>query len=444
MNNSFSNNILPQNHEMWKTHLVIGYYIILGIIQTLWLNPTAFPPIALRLSMIVLPVAPLFFKKEFVPFVYIFFITLRLYLSTDYSYLPDIYSVKLYIYLLLILLLFHNSFSRIHMEGKKLLFLIFLLYCVIIDFINNGDVGNGAIFYLLALLLLPFLNSRESVEIAIVGYVSVNIILSIYYYLLYDQFLYSWNTQEYLERSGWADPNYFSIHLGIGFMFCQALFFGIIKTQYIKIWKPILIIGSFSIFLAAVMTGSRAGLLSILIITFLSMLTSQKSFKYNLIPFIIIPIAIYSVFKSEYARLILYRIFEEGNLETAGERTTIWAHVLSSFDLHGFSSFLFGGGWMHRLELTNGMDTHNEIIGILCDYGVIGLLLFITLFVITCFNPVYKTFKFNIYIPIVYLVLIMLSLSPSQYPLMPIYIAWLLSSNKLFTVNTENFTNSTI
>ena len=95
MNNSISNNILPQNHEMWKTHLIIGYYIILGIIQTLWLNPTVFPPMALRLSMIALTVAPLFFKKEFVPFVYIFFITLRLYLSTDYSYLPDIYSVKL-------------------------------------------------------------------------------------------------------------------------------------------------------------------------------------------------------------------------------------------------------------------------------------------------------------------------------------------------------------
>ncbi len=431
MDNISTEVIIEQEDQQYK--YIIGYYFVLGIIQALWTNQHAFPPMALRLLITALVLLPMFFKKEIIPFVLVFSMTLRMYLSTKYSYLPDISSINLYFLCVLGLLVWHRSLlTNITLKKEDSLPLfILIIFGVIIDLLNNGVLGRASSFYIFAFSLLFFYKDRESVEYGLAGFVMVSIFLAAYYYIMYDQFLEDWNRDEGLERSGWADPNYFSIHLGIGLMFSLSLLFGILKTVYIHIHHYILIFGSFVIFLAIVMTGSRAGLLSSLAIFFIAIWQSDKSLREKIIPILFIPFIIILVLMSGYGQLILYRLFVEENIDTAGGRTAIWQLALSNFPVQDWSYFLFGGGWMHRVNLTNGMDTHNEIIGVLCDYGVIGLVISITLYISILANKVYDNIRFRLYIPMIYLFLMFVSLSPSRYIIMPLFTSWLIMSYKM-------------
>lgn len=408
------------------------YYLVLGVFQTLWTNQSAFPPMPLRLGMTLLVFGPLLLRKELIPLVFIFFITLRMYLSTDYSYLPDIYSIRIYLFILIGLSIFHyrvwESFD--FRSPGVMAFMVFIFLWLLVDLLN-GEIGKGTQFFIIAFLLLPFLQERRALEMVVGGYILVNLLLAIYYYVMYDKFVSTFSAAEGLERSGWADPNYFSIHIGIGFMMCMTCLFGHIKTSYLKFNRYLLIAGAFATFFAIMMTGSRAGLLSALGITILVVIFSDNKIQYKLLPLLVIPVVLYFVFKSRYAQLILYRLFLQGNMDTAGNRTTIWSVVFDNFFNQDVGHILLGGGWWHRLQITGGLDTHNEWIAVLCDYGIVGLTLLFVIYARIIMNKAYRGVALRLYVPFVYLLLMCVSLSPSQYPLMPLYIAWLIQSYRI-------------
>lgn len=419
-----------ENHS---TVQVILYYTLLGVIQALWTNQAAFPPLVLRTGMIILVFGPLLLKREYIPFVYIFFITLRLNLSTAYSYLPDVHSTSIYLLILIALSFVHRgvwSKFRFGNHGVRILAFSILLWAIV-DLLNNGEIGSGASYFFLAFLLLPFLQDRKSFELSICSYIIVNLLLAIYYYVMFNKFTAAWGA-EGLERSGWSDPNYFAIHLGIGFMMSMSCLFGFVKTVYIRLSKFLLIISAFSIFFAIMMTGSRAGLISTIIISSLLIFFSKNKAKYKLLPVLIFPIILYIVFTSQFAQLILYRLFEEESFSTAGDRVGIWETVFLHFDTQNFGYILFGGGWFHRTVLTNGADTHNELLAVLCDYGIIGVVTSIILYVSIIVDKAYKGNGMRPYLPFLYLLLMIVSLSPSQYPVMPMFLAWLMMSYILY------------
>ena len=95
---------LNTHKDIRTTNGWIIYFIILGIIQSLWTNLSAFPPLPLRLIMIAAVFTPAFIKYDLVIFIIPFSLILRGNLSSEYQYLPDIYSYYIYICLEIILI----------------------------------------------------------------------------------------------------------------------------------------------------------------------------------------------------------------------------------------------------------------------------------------------------------------------------------------------------
>lgn len=430
MNKNSHNSPQLTRKETRLSNLYLIYYVVLGVIQSLWISRSSFPPLVLRLGMSLMVFGPLLFKKELIPFAFVFSITLRQHLSTEYSYLPNIYSVNVYLLILVLLSVVHyDVWKRFNFKTSGVLtFAAIIFIWTVSDLINKGSIGNGACFLLIAFFLLPFLADRKAVEYVIGAYIFVSMILAIYYFFMYDSFAVTWNVNEDIERSGWSDPNYFSIHIGIGFMMSMACLFGIINTVFVKYHRVLLIAGAFIIFFAIMMTGSRAGLLSSFVITLLVIVLSKNKAQYKLVPIIVLPVILFILFKSRYAQLVVYRFFSEDTLSSGGGRLEIWSMALENYIQQDIWHLLFGGGWWHRANLTAGSETHNEWLAQLCDYGLIGLFLTIALYVKIVFNKAYQGLTSRLFITFVYYLLMMVSLSPSQYPIMPMYTSWLIMS----------------
>ncbi len=130
---------------------------------------------------------------------------------------------------------------------------------------------------------------------------------------------------------------------------------------------------------------------------------------------------------------LLFRVFEQGNLETGGDRTTLWLRVIQNYGQQPFINQLLGGGYWHRVKLSGGFETHNEIIAIFADYGFVGLILFI-LAIISMLIQGGENSKIAVLTTIYYLLMIV-SLSPFQYVNAGFFLVWIYSLKFTSSVN---------
>lgn len=415
---------IVESFKKEKLNAWILYFIFLGVIQTLWTNPSSFPPLPFRLIMTIGVFIPILFRRDLVLFVFPFFIILRGQLSTSYQYLPDIYSYSFYILLIIAAIIFHiKSLGRLDIKSILPL-LLFCIYVVFVDIFATMEIGKYAINIFIALLISLFIKTEREISILSAAIISVCLLLAVYYMVMYDTFLETWNTEEKIERSGWNDPNYFSILLGTGFMIATLYLLDYLKCDLWIFNKKILIVSCVLIFTAVVMTASRAGFLSIFFITVLAIIKSKPRLITILAStFMILAVAIL-LYRFGIFDTLIYRMFEQGNLDTGGERTTIWAKALENFQLQPFHNQLFGGGYWHRVELTGGMETHNELIAVITDYGLIGVAIF--LFLILSMFSMSGRYSQVRNVAAVFYLLCIVSLSPFQYINIGFLIIWIL------------------
>lgn len=408
----------------------IIYFIILGIIQSLWTNLSAFPPLPLRLIMIVATFAPAFIKYDLVIFVIPFSLILRGNLSSDYQYLPDIYSYYIYICLEIILIFWHYKKIKI-INYKYFIPLIFIMiYMGFIDIIYNGEIGKYSIHIFISALLIPFIRTEKNIHLLSAALISVCAILSIHYFIMYDTFLETWNKTNEIERSGWNDPNYFSIMLDSGFMVSIMYIINSLNSKYFIFNKKTLIIISVIIFIAVVMTASRAGFLCFILLLIAVLTTSKIKFHWYIIGTLIIYSVFMYVYKSGVANTLIFRFFEEGNANTGGGRTEIWGAGLNNFNSQSWIKQVFGGGYWHRAQLTNGRESHNEFIAMILDYGYLGIILFLTMIISLC--KIKKGKILLILLPVFYFIMSNISLSQFQYLNIGFILIWITSIKMYF------------
>lgn len=409
-----------------KTNVWITYYIILGIIQALWTNPSTFPPLPFRLLMVGLVFGPMLFKKQCVIFGIPFFLILRGQLSTDYQYLPDIHSYNFYIPLLLILLLIHCRKIQIQQVKVFLPLITMIFYMWVVDLLGVGSCGNYVINLFIALLFSTFLSSKEDSNILACALIAICALLAVYYLLMYDKFLETWNYSEGIERSSWNDPNYFSTLLSVGFFLSSLQLLNYINTGFFLYNKYTLVVLMCICYLAIVLTASRSGFLVSSIILIIIIMSKSRLHLSTLLYFILISFAfIYFMYVYGAFDTLIYRMFEQGNMDTAGNRTTIWQEVVQNYQMQPFYNQVFGGGYWHRVKLSGGMEMHNELMAIWADYGYVGLAIFISLIVSMISS---KNTSFNIrLISTFFYVMMILSLSPFQYVNIGFFIVWIFS-----------------
>lgn len=403
----------------------IIYYIVLGIIQAMWTNPTTFPPMLLRLGMIFATFFPILIHYELLLFAFPFTLILVGNLSTKYQYLPDINSSFFYILIELLFLIIHKNKIRKNNLLYIIPMIILMAYMGFIDVLYNGELGKYAINIFLVVLFIPFVQTKKDFHLLSASLLSVCCLLAIYYIVMFDQFLITWNASENLERSGWSDPNYFATLLDIGFFISIVYLFDYIKGDFFIFNKYLLTFVCIVIFLAVVMTASRAGFLSYIILLVILLLSTRiKWYGYVMICATAL-LVFYYMYTEGVFDLLLYRLLEDESIETGGSRITIWNSALANYNCQPFYKQFFGGGYWHRISLGSGEDMHNEFLGILMDYGLIGIILFI------CYLFTMLSFKTNIFslrnIALLFYLLMIVSLTPFQYVNVGFLLVWIAS-----------------
>ena len=407
-----------------SNNLWILYYIVLGVIQAMWTNLSAFPPLPFRLIMIGAVFVPMFLKREMVIFGIPFFVILRGQLATDYQYIPDIHSYSIYIPLLLMLLVVHKR--QVTNQYLKLFapLICLTIYIFVCDLLNNYELGVYVINLFIVILFSLFISSKEDLNILSAALVSVCTLLAVYYILMYDQFLDTFNETENIERSGWNDPNYFSTLLGVGFLISTLYLLGYVKSSIMIFKRYFLIAMMIVIFIAVVLTASRAGFISVSLILLYSLVKSRPKFSTIIISVVLIYIVIYILYRLGFFDTLLFRLFEQGNMDTGGNRTLIWGKAMENFGSQSLFSQFFGGGYWHRAELSGGHELHNEMLAIMTDYGYAGLLLF-SLLILSMITGNDYSCKIR-RLSTIYYLLIIISLSPFQNVNIGFFIVWII------------------
>lgn len=408
----------------------LAYYIFLGIVQAMWTNLYSFPPFVYRLAMIAAVFIPMLSNRDLVTFGFPFFLILRSQLSTPYQYLPDSNSFIFYVPVLIILVIIHwKSIQPINIK-RYFPIIMLMLYMGIIDLICTGESGNYTQNLFVILIFSFLLKNRHDLDILSSALISVCAISAIYYLIMYNQFLVTWNSTEGIERSGWKDPNYFSTFMNIGVTLSLFYILRYLKSSIFILNKKFLLILCILISVAIVLTASRAGFFILLSILLISVFTSKIKFKIKTIGIILISLVALGMYSMGIFDTLLFRIFEQGNIGTGGERTNIWTTTINNFGLQNYVTQLFGGGYWHRVTLTGGVETHNEFLAILTDYGIIGLVIFLCMIVNMFSLKKSINFKIGNIASVLYLLSIV-SLSPFQYINIGFLILWIINVKKL-------------
>ena len=216
--------------------------------------------------------------------------------------------------------------------------------------------------------------------------------LSLLYLFNYDKFVEDYDASKGLERSGWIDPNYFSCILGMGVLSSLIL---MIKYSHDRIlMRCVYVVAMVVPLFVQVMLASRGGILAISVSISVLLLFSQVKVKYKILLIGFIACLISWMYSNGYFQLLEYRI--QNDAGGGSGRLDIWTSKLNAFVNDGnIFHWIFGLGYQSGFELTafegSVVGFHNDFIALLCEYGIIGLFIFLYWLLL----PIFRTSNEN-------------------------------------------------
>ena len=361
---------------MKQKRYIFIYYALLLLILASRQTATTAPPMVLRLAFMAAAIVPALLVKEMCyPAILTMFYTISLN-GFAYSYMPS--TLSLYVIMTLVITVF---FSRHIKTGTIPVFiLLFAIYTFVIDLLF-GVVGNGSAFfqdtfYCFVLMVCFLILCNRDIDSALsqlpLCFAVTTIVLSFAYLTHRDQFV----IQEIgdMERTGWEDPNYFGVALGMGTIV------GMIK-MFSGEWKSISIVEK-AIYIAVIvisvptlaLNGSRGAMLSVTMGFVVLLLFSKAKLSYKIVFIVVAALAVVYLYNNQYFELMEYRIMNDEG--TGSGRTEIWSKKLQAFASGNPLKMIFGYGHDEGLEISGiRVGFHNDYIGFLVDYGFIGLVL---------------------------------------------------------------------
>jgi hypothetical protein len=398
---------------MTKNNILNLYYFTLIGVSLIMLLLSIQTSILVRLLFFIIAWLPLFVNKYankyYVPSVFLYSLVINDNLMEGVSFLPSSQSYFYYTIALIIILIINISiFDNGATIGKKyFLFVIVCFYFAAIDIINKGEIGRYALLFMYILFIYPFLNSRKTINYVLITYVMIAVKLSILLFVLKDQFAHSLSG---LERYSWIDPNYFASTIGIGFTIALLYSLRYIEIKNILVKRNILVVIQFLSLTTIALTASRGAIVGVGIVLIITLLYSNLKTYKKFIFILSFTIIVLSMLVLGYFDVIVYRFVEEDTLNSGSYRTLIWGNIFKGFFALPIYSQLFGSGYEYSMVLSNGMLAHNEFIGLLSDYGIVGVGL-VVLILKNCFTSK-KIFLSSSNILLVYFLLIAMTLNP--------------------------------
>lgn len=349
------------------------YYSILLVVLCSWSDTGNSPNTIFRLAYLAALVFPIFkARPNMLPHILICFTSISIY-GYSASYLPTEYYYYTYIVLFLCILPFKNKKNHIKIP---LVLIILATYTLVIDFIVYGKLENIQYGLFLIIFLMFFVSKDNKYNyLYMYVYIVITLTLCYFFFAVGDQFVVELLGQ---DRVMWKDPNYMGSLAGVGIVCSYHL---LTSKQYTKnIFKYILLA---TICIGTVMllkNASRGAVLcvasGIIIITLFSKIGLKKRIAITLLVLL--------------SAALMYQLGLFGALEeriihdedrTGSGRTIIWAYKTSLFLEKPIYNILTGlgfrGGFM--LGFVDGYGFHNDFIAFFVDYGIIGIILFISL-----------------------------------------------------------------
>lgn len=296
--------------------------------------------------------------------------------------------LKYYIFILIVLILLNTKYFRIKTYHYMYIFW-FLYKCTSLIWTLDYEMFRTHIVSHIGMLLWLFCLTainlkQEMIEGFImsswIGSISIGT-LSLFFSSAYHGYV---EERQVLTLFGQqCDPNNLAAYLAVAY--AVSLYWLLSGKKHILLRWSGLFVNAFAMF----KTGSRTGLVTLALVTVLMLLMSFKKASFTLVLrylflFGIVLLVLYFIIENYIPQNIFDRLFEFDTYEGGSNRDFLWENAWGLYT-QGLNPF-FGAGWGAYFNY-NGVGTvpHNTYLGMLCDVGIIGVVLF--------FGPIAKAVK---------------------------------------------------
>lgn len=404
-----------------------------------WTNLDSAPPMMLRLGFLGAVLYPAYKDYSLLPVALVCFWSLAVN-GYAYSYMPTM--TYLYAYVVVVFYFFQRNkeYRCLLVFWEWRFYMMFLIYIVLIDVITNSTIEPLTYSFVILCMFPLYIRKIDDriINMFSIVFMVVTIVLSYYSLTTQEQFAGEYGNFEGIERSGWTDPNYLAMVVGMGAL---EGFYNVLSRQQRGKWYVYLGMIAFLISIPAMLLiASRGAFICLLgglaILLFFS--NTQKRYKL-LCVFAAICFIVY-LYSNSYFDLMDARMEEDDG--TGSNRTLIWTKKILYFAQEGnIFNYFFGLGANEGLTLgtSKRWGFHNDYVSFLVCYGVVGLFMF--LYFLLC--PVLRANKlsesrFHVYANVLYVALASFTLEPISFGIF-YYYAFL-----FYTLLIAMFSNSVI
>ena len=349
----------------------------------------------------------------------------------SYSYMP--YELNVYLLTTLFVLISGNYINDSH---KSLwlppILVAFTSYVFLVDLIfgsayGNAELLNNNLYSLLLILMFQSMlnkNQESALRLFPLCFAITSLYFSYIFFTHLSQFA-SFYGDSGLVRSGWKDPNYLGMMIGMGTL--SSLMFVFNKyTKGLSVLEKIIYISAivFSV-PTLVMMASRGALLSLLIASSIMIISSHAKTYYKILLLIVAFIGLYWLYNNNFFELLIYRMQNDDG--TGSNRTLIWTQKLNLFIQGNPIHWFFGYGFYGGTNIAGFNDSfHNDFIGTLVEYGIFGFtMLLYMLYYPFRITKRKTTTRLNVVVLLVYLLTCMMTLEPIGLGVLTFYVFYL-------------------
>ena len=403
-----------------KSSLFVYIYYIL-LLTIFFSRPGEVEPsMMMRLLFVGAVIVPTFFVKE-VNFagVITFFYSMTIY-GISYSYMP--YTLSQYAYITIIVTIILLGWKNQTKKKTPPILIIITAYVFFVNALNTFDSPNAHvienIFWGLLMLCCIFQitdnKDKQSLSQLSICFELAAILLSLLFFINREQYAVSYG-KDGLERSSWVDPNYFGMVIGMGVLCGGLNLFGFKKRTH-SLSEIIIDISTIIVsFPVLVLNASRGAILAVAVGLSILLIFSKTKTIYKSFVISLGIVGLFYLYNNHYFDLLEYRIIED---ESGGSgRIGIWESKLNAFSQEGIFQYFLGNGYYKGMSITGRFQGfHNEYVGFLVEYGVIGELLLLYML----YYPIKKAKKsikdknerIKVYVVILYLSTCFMTLEP--------------------------------
>ena len=275
--------------------------------------------------------------------------------------------------------------------GNYIIFVLLYLFYYIFSFYwsynpSNTYVGLTSLSNLIALLIVLSIRYYSEKEINLIAFSSIISIIYISFQMI------SSSSEIYFGRGSigindqYVDPNDLSAAYIVPVVFCIAK---LIESNVNKLYKTIYFIFLIYMSYGLLLTGSRGGLLGVLVAVsiYLIMNSNISTIKKIIVSLgsLVISIIFFNTVFKLLPIIVQDRLSIEAVKETGGSgRSDIWLSAWSYFVHSDPLRSIFGNGLATFSSISNGVGSHNLFLQTILDGGIIGSILFLIMIITIC------------------------------------------------------------